>query len=93
MRLEMMKLLAACRYAQRPPELCIAVTKLDAARGEITEMYRDGQTLLNYIYSAYPCVEELAPFFSGVRAFAVSAAVPAYGGCDLTGEMYAGIFG
>ncbi len=93
MRLEMMKLLAACRYAQKPPALMLAVTKLDTARGEITEMYRDEQTLRNYIYSAYPCIEELAPFFAEVRAFAVSAAKPEFGDCDLTGELYAGIFG
>lgn len=93
MRLEMFRLISACRYSEKPPELDIAVTKLDTANNEVTGACADEQTLKNYIYSAFPSIEELAPYFSGVRAYAVSAKVPGFGNDDLTGKLYAGIFG
>lgn len=93
MRLEMFRLIAACRYSDKPPELDITVTKLDTAKEDVAAASADEQTLRNYIYSAFPSIEELAPYFSGVRAYAVSAKVPDHGNDDLTGKLYAGIFG
>lgn len=93
MRLEMMKLLSACRFADKPPELDIAVTKLDTAPAEVAEVCGDEETLRNYIFSVYPAVGELSAMFSGVRAFAVSAAVPGFGSGDLAARLYTGIFG
>ncbi|MBP3855665.1 MAG: hypothetical protein IK990_08670 [Ruminiclostridium sp.] len=100
-RTDMYTMLEACRYAQTPPVLTIAVTKLDLAEkaggagDDIMRCHADERALKNYIFTAFPSVGELAVMFTDVHACAVSAVDPDIGGKETTlaGKLYLGLFG
>ncbi len=84
-----------------PPELDIAVTKLDLAEklggaaSDILTVRENERALINYIYTAFPCVKEYAGSFSGIRVFPVSSVSPVTDGegVTLTARLYSAIFG
>ena len=100
MRMDMYRMIEACRYAEIPPILDLTVTKLDLAEkaggagADIMRCHADERTLKNYIYTAYPCLSEFESFFPTVHAYAVSAVSPDIGGADalLPGKLYMSIF-
>lgn len=101
MRLDIYRLLSAFRYSGKRPVLDITVTKLDTAgnaggaASDILNARENEPLLKNYVFSAYPCIEELSPFFAEVRAYAVSAVstMSEYDDAGLLGRLYSGLFG
>ena len=83
------------------PELDIAVTKFDLAEkaggaaSDIMSVRGNEKALVNYIYTAFPSVEEYSRFFSGIRVYPVSAVSPLTdeNGVSLTAKLYSGLFG
>lgn len=73
----------AFAYSDKTPVLDIVITKFDLAEkcggaGEDIYNMRDSENALkNYLYSAYPAVREMEPFFSGMRLHTFSAAAAA----------------
>ena len=84
----------------KPPELDVVVTKLDlgeksgGAAADISAVRDNEKALLNYIYTAFPCVGEYEKVFDGVRVFTASAVSPMTDGegVTLTQKLYSGIF-
>ena len=78
-RLDMHRMMSACRYSESAPVLDIVVTKLDTAEkaggigADIAKISGDERSLKNYIFTAFPCIEEFEGVFSGLHAYAVSA--------------------
>ncbi|MCR4780164.1 MAG: hypothetical protein K5876_03610 [Ruminiclostridium sp.] len=85
MRRDIFMMLGACRFAEKPPELDIALTRYDLAD-------MSPETASERVFGVFPSIGELSGYFSGVKVYAVSAARPDLGG-SLTDELYAGLFG
>ncbi len=78
MRRELFMMMSACRYAETPPELDIAVTKSDLAESPSGGFGEQ-------VYSAFPSVRELSMYFSRTKVYEA--------GAGSAGQLYAGLFG
>ncbi len=101
MRLDIYMMMSAFRYSHTRPVLNIAVTKLDLAakRGgaaaDFLAVKDSEQTMRNYVFGAFPCIEELSGRFAGVRIYPVSAVstMSERDDAGLLGRLYSGLFG
>lgn len=99
-KLDIFRMMSAFRFREEAPVLNVVLTKLDLLEGDngigadILKIYDDERLLKNYIYTAFPSIEEFSPHFGGVRVYAVSAYSSMAGKyADQLLKMYAGIFG
>ncbi len=100
-RLDIYKMMSAFRYSQVTPTLNIAVTKLDlaaklgGAAADLLSVKDNEQAMKNYLFAAFPCIEELSGFFTGVRVHAVSAVstMSEQDDAGLLGKLYSELFG
>lgn len=98
-RRDLYRMVSAFRYSDSAPVLDIVVTKFDLSEkcggaGEDIYNMRDSENgMKNYLYSAFPGIQEFEPFFSGIKlhTFTASGTSGEEGGS--AEKLYAELFG